>query len=88
MIMRNGDSIVIKRCSKFSKQKQNKILFFSNDLIDSENSRLFEATKDTYQGIGLDIKFAHNTHPDFYVGSNILDSILEKIRDDFVSKDL
>ena len=69
-----------------TKAEQNTV--FSNDLIDSENSRLFEATKDTYQGIGLDIKFAHNTHPDFYVGSNILDSILEKIRDDFVSKDL
>ena len=51
-------------------------LFF-NALTDSGGSRLFEAISDTYWCIGFDIKFASNTHPDCYRGSNVLGSVLE-----------
>ena len=61
---------------------------FLNALIDSGDSRLVKATRDTYWGIGLDIKFAANTHPDFYRGSNVLGSLLEKVRDEYITKDV
>ena len=53
-------------------------------MIDSEDIRLFEATRDDYWGI--DIKFASNTYPDFYRGSNVLSSLLEKVRDELITK--
>ena len=38
---------------------------YLNALTDSGDSRLFEATRDDYWVIDLDVKFASNTHPDF-----------------------
>ena len=61
---------------------------FLDALIDSGSSRLFEATADNYWGIGLDLKFASNTHTNFFPGSNILGTLLEKVRDDYISKDV
>ena len=60
---------------------------FFNYLTDVGDSRLFEATSDAYWGIGLDINFVSNTHPDFYKGSNVLGSLFENIRDEFIIKD-
>ena len=61
---------------------------FLNALIDSGTSHLFEATSDDYWGCGLDLKYAKNTNPNFYPGNNVLGDLLEKIRDDFVVKDV
>ena len=60
---------------------------FLNALIDFGDSRLFEATRDNW-GIGLDIKFAFNTHLEFYRGSNVLGSLPEEVRDEFITKDV
>ena len=38
--------------------------------------------------IGLDIKFATNTHPDLYRGSNVPCSLLEKVRGEFITMDV
>ena len=61
---------------------------FLDALIDSGTGQIFEATNDCYWGIGLDMKFASNTHPNYYPGSNVLGNLLEKIRDDYITKDL
>ena len=61
---------------------------FVNALIDSSTGRIFEATNYFYWGIGLDMKFAPNTHPNYYPSSNVLGNLLEKIRDDYINKDL
>ena len=49
---------------------------FLGALIDSGTSRIFEVTDDFYWGIGLDMKFDSNTHPNYYPGLNVLGNLL------------
>ena len=73
---------------KVLKVKAEQISPFINALIDSGSSPLYEATSDKYWGCGVDLKFAKTTKPTAYPGENVLGLMLEKIRDDFLIKDV
>ena len=61
---------------------------FLNALVDSGTSHMFKDTSDVYWGCGLNLKYAKNTNSNFHHGNTALGDLLEKIRDDFVAKDV
>ena len=59
---------------------------FKEALIDSRNKLIYEGSVDSFWGVGMPGYYAKNTHPDFLWGSNVLENILMKIRDEILSE--